>query len=289
LRKQFTKTIEYLMARDDRLVVLLGDIGVFGFRDVFRLYPERIYNIGVCEQATIGVAAGLAKEGFIPVVHSIAPFIVERCFEQLKIDLCYQGLATNVVSVGGSYDYAALGSTHHCPGDIAALLALPNMNIIVPGTAREFDVLFRAVYDKGIPTYFRLSELCHDAVVDVNFGRAEVIKVGCQAVVIVVGHLLSAVVEATNDLDVTVLYYSTVVPFDGSTLRQHSDSGKVVLIEPFYSALSNMVMSAVNRSVILYKIGVPFRFLKNYGSVAEHNTFYGLTSKGVRARLEAIL
>jgi len=123
MRKQFVRTTEEIMTKDPRLVLLPGDIGVFGFRNAFQRHPERTYNIGICEQAMTSLAAGLAKEGFIPVLHSIAPFVVERSFEQLKVDLCYQNLPAKIVSVGGSYDYAGLGCTHHCPGDVAVLRA----------------------------------------------------------------------------------------------------------------------------------------------------------------------
>ena len=158
MRKQFVLTTEDVMAKDERLVVLLGDISVFGFRNAFQQFPGRIHNIGICEQAMTSVAAGLSKEGLVPVIHSIAPFVVERCFEQIKVDFCYQKLGGNIVSVGGSYDYAALGCTHHCPGDVAILHALPGMEIVVPGAPQEYDQLFRTAYANGQPTYFRLSE-----------------------------------------------------------------------------------------------------------------------------------
>ena len=103
-------------------------------------YPKAL-NIGILEQATTSFAAGLSKVGFIPIVHTIASFMVDRAFEQLKIDFGYQKLNGNFISVGGSYDYAALGCTHHCPGDIAVLKTLPGMQIVVPGTPNEFDLL----------------------------------------------------------------------------------------------------------------------------------------------------
>jgi len=115
MRDRFSKTVELLMAEDKRLVVLLGDIGVYGFRRVFEKFPDRCYNIGICEQAVTSLAAGLASGGLIPVIYGIAPFVTERCFEQIKIDLCYQRLPAKIVSIGASYDYAALGCTHHCP------------------------------------------------------------------------------------------------------------------------------------------------------------------------------
>src|ERR1035437_3614724 len=127
MRKQFVVTVESLMAQDERLVLLLGDIGVFGFRHAFAQYPRRVYNIGILEQSSVSMAAGLAKEGFIPIFHSIAPFVVERAFEQIKIDFGYQNLGGIFVTVGASYDYAALGCTHHCPGDVALMKTIPNM------------------------------------------------------------------------------------------------------------------------------------------------------------------
>ena len=114
MRKQFAKTTQEILVQDKKTILLLGDIGVFAFRNSFELYPERVYNIGILEQSMVSVAAGLALTGFIPIVHTIAPFTTERCLEQIKDDFGYQGLGGNIVSVGASYDYAALGCTHHC-------------------------------------------------------------------------------------------------------------------------------------------------------------------------------
>ena len=292
MRKQFVKTMENLLQDDERLVLLLGDIGVFGFRNAFKLYPERIYNIGICEQAMTSMAAGLAMEGLIPVLHSIAPFAVERCLEQLKIDLCYQDVPANVVSVGASYDYAALGCTHQCPGDVALLRALPGMEIVVPGTSVEFDRLFRAAYADNHPTYFRLSERSNQQSVDsVEFARGVVIQRGDSATIIAVGPMLTSVLEATQELDVTVLYYTTVAPFDGDTLRENCPSGRIIIVEPFYEGtLTHDIEAAIkDMDVRLLSIGVPRRFLTNYGHATDHDLECGLTTEQIRSRLEQFL
>ena len=291
MRKQFVKTLEDLMAQDERLVLLLGDIGVFGFANAFKRYPERIYNIGICEQAMTSLAAGLAKEGFIPVLHSIAPFVVERCLEQLKIDLCYQNLPANIVSVGASYDYAALGCTHHCPGDVAVLQALPGMEIVIPGMPAEFDRLFRAAYANSHPTYFRLSERSNQHSCNVEFGRAEVIQRGGLATVIAVGPTLTWVLEATQELDVTVLYYTTVAPFDGYTLRENCQTGKIVLVEPYYAGvLVADIHSALGRTpIVIESIGVPHKFLTDYGHAEQHDESIGLTAENIRSRVQEII
>jgi len=279
------------MALDERVVVLLGDISVFGFRNAFQQYPKRIYNIGICEQAMTSLSAGLAREGLIPIIHSIAPFLVERAMEQLKIDLCYQRLKVNVVSVGGSYDYAALGSTHHCPADVALLRTLPGMDIVIPGTPEEFDRLFRVAYANKRPTYFRLSERRNPLGYEVKFGCAEVIRRGNLATIIAVGSTLAAVMEAVSGLDVTVLYYTTVAPFDGDTLAENCQSDKIVLVEPYYSGVLNAdILSALRHSKVLIKnIGVPHRFLTNYGRAEQHDEVIGLTPQNIRMLVKEVI
>jgi transketolase len=291
MRGQFIDTVTHTLAIDDRVVLLLGDIGVYGFHKAFQDYPKRIYNIGILEQATVSMASGMAMAGLTPIVHTIAPFIVERSAEQLKIDFCYQKLGGNFVSVGASYDYAALGCTHHCPGDVGLLTNVPGMEIVVPGTAQEFDLLFREAYSNGNPTYYRLSERENEESRQVGFGKASVIRTGSSATVIAVGPVLTTVLEGVSDLNVTVLYYTTVSPFDRETLRQNTASGKVLLVEPFYSGtLAAHVWDALRpKAITLDCVGVPRVFLRNYGKAEDHDRLVGLTPAHIRERMEGLV
>jgi transketolase len=99
MRKQFVTTVSNVMSEDENLCLLSGDIGVFGFKKCFEDHPDRTYNIGILEQATISLAAGMSKANMIPVVHTIAPFIVERALEQLKDDFGYQNINGNFISI----------------------------------------------------------------------------------------------------------------------------------------------------------------------------------------------
>src|SRR3989338_6703219 len=112
----------------------------------------------------VSMAAGLSMQGFIQVVHTIAPFIVERSFEQIKDDFGYQGLGVNLVTVGSAFDYAALGCTHHCYDDFALLKNISNIEIIYPATPIEFNELFKKTYRNGKITYFRLPAAAHSEV-----------------------------------------------------------------------------------------------------------------------------
>ena len=155
MRNNFPKIVFELMKIDKKLFCLLGDIGVFSFRDIFLKYKKRIINVGTLEQSLIGIAAGLSKGGFNPIIHSISPFLVLRALEQIKIDFVYNNLNCNIVTVGGSNDYSKLGSTHHCFEDINILSSYKNINIFTPTNGIEFEYLFKKNYQKGI-NYFRI-------------------------------------------------------------------------------------------------------------------------------------
>ncbi len=284
MRQQFTETMQYLSDKDERVITLLNDIGVFAFRNIKAKYPNRMHNLGIMEQASIGIAAGLSLTGYVPVFHTIAPFIVERGYEQLKDDFGYQNINGNFVTVGASYDYSGLGMTHYCPGDVGALMQIPNMQITVPGTAKEFDTLLKTQYDNGSPTYYRLSEFSNENDNDIEFGKAVVIKKGNLGTVIAVGPILDTCIKAVADLDVTLLYYTTVRPFDRETLRATTSIKKILLCEPYYyGALTNEVLKTFEGNAVQIDFaGVEHEVLKTYGSKAEIDEVYGLTVEGIK-------
>lgn len=154
-REQFPKTVLELMDKDEHIIVLLGDIGVHAFRDIFRKYPKRCMNMGICEQSMVGVAAGLSMAGFIPIVHTIEPFLVERAFEQIKDDFGYQGLKGNIVGVDVKDTAPNLGYTHQCPYALQMMGFIKGMNTFEPETPIMFDCLFKQHYEKGL-NYFRI-------------------------------------------------------------------------------------------------------------------------------------
>jgi transketolase len=290
MRKQFVTTISDTMSKDDNLCLLLGDIGVFGFTKCFETYPDRTYNIGILEQATISLASGLSKANLIPVVHTIAPFIVERAFEQLKTDFGYQNLNGNFISIGNSYDYAGLGCTHHCPSDVSILSTIPNIQIISPGNSYEFDSLFQQTYNNNSPTYFRLSEYEHNLDFEVTFGKANVIKEGTKALIICYGNMLEPVYEAVKDLDITLLYYSTILPFDSETLKKHFNSN-IIICEPFYEGSTNYFITKTleGLSYKLNNIGIPREFILYYGKKYQIDKLLKLDVNSIKNKINKFI
>lgn len=292
MRRQFITTLEQLLNDDPRVVLLLGDIGVFGFRNAFTKHPKRTINMGILEQASISTAAGLAKEGLIPFFHSIAPFIVERAFEQIKIDFGYQALGGNFVSVGGSYDYPALGCTHHCPGDISLLLTIPGMEIHVPGHPQEFEHQLHISYANKLPTYYRLSEHSNSESHIHDDNKMIVIQEGNGPVALAIGPMLDRVIDALENTDATILYTSTVAPLDEATLKLYATraKGRVMCVEPCYEGtLAPVIQKALagTRTAIDF-LGVPRRFLTSYGKPADHDADCGLTPSQIRTRFDRI-
>jgi len=155
MRKQFPKTVLEIMDKDERVVVLLGDIGVFAFQEVFKKYPTRIYNVGICEQAMVGMAAGLAMSGLIPIVHTIEPFLVDRAFEQIKNDFGYQELIGTIIGVDVSETAPNLGYTHQCPYALNHMRDVQGMKVFEPKSSQELDAVLKDNYS-GSLNYIRI-------------------------------------------------------------------------------------------------------------------------------------
>lgn len=292
MRKQFIRTTKNILKKNKKTFLILGDIGVFGFNDLINKKPTRVLNIGILEQATISFAAGLSKIGFIPIVHTIATFMVDRAFEQLKIDFGYQKLNGNFISVGSSYDYAALGCTHHCPEDINLLKNIPNMQIIIPGNSLEFKKLFEQSYKKSGPKYFRLASEENLTTSKVIFGKANILNQGNKLTVIAIGPVLNFVLEECIKKNFNLIYYTTISPFDFKIFQNiKNKTQKFLIIEPYYaSTISNEIQKNLkNQKIEIENISIPVKFLTNYGSKNEHDEKLGFSKKHLRQKIKELL
>ena len=295
MRPRIAATLTELFERDDRLAIVLAEISTDLFRGPRRSDPARAVNVGIMEATMVGVAAGFAMEGFHPVAHTIGPFMTERPFEHLKLDFGYQGLEGTFVSVGGSYDYGAEGGTHHAPGDVGVIATIPGMEILAPGTAAEADRLVRASYANGRASYLRASLAQNTVSFEIEPGRLEVARQASHddaPVVIAFGPMLSRTLEAAAGLDVTVAYATSVVPFDAPGLAAIAgDHPHLIAVEPWYEGTVTGTLAAALAHVPsrIDAIGVPRRFLRDYGSAAEHDRANGLDIAGIGGRLRAMV
>jgi transketolase len=277
-----------LFVEDPRVAIVLAEISTDLFEPALRHDGRRAVNVGIMEQSMVGVAAGFALEGFLPVVHTIAPFLAERALEQVKLDFGYQRLEGLFLGTGGSYDYAASGFTHHGPGDVGALATVPGMEIVVPGAAAEASVLVRSTYANGRPTYVRTSAAENASARDLAPGGLTLVRRGPDLTAIAVGPMLDRTLAALDGVDATVLYATTVVPLDGATLAaEAATAADVVVVEPFAEGtLAAEVTAALShRPVRLLSIGAQRRVVHRYGTSDDHDREHGLDVPGIRRRI----
>jgi transketolase len=292
MRQAFAATTTDLLADDLRLALVLAEISGSLFRAAVSHDSMRVVNVGIAEQAMVGVAAGFAMEGFHVIAHSLAPFMAERPFEQLKVDFGYQGLGGTFVGAGGSYDYAGEGGTHHAAGDVAAMLAIPGMQVLAPGHGDEVERLLRTTYANGSPTYIRTSLATNDEPYEVGPGRLEVVRRGGgAATVLAFGPMLSRTLRAAEGLDVTVAYAAAVEPFDERGLAEIvGEHPHVIAVEPWYEGTVAAAMTrALGHLPARYDfLGVPRRFIHDYGTWADIDADLGLDAVGLHARLRGL-
>jgi transketolase len=287
MRDAFTATTVDLIERDHRVTLVLADIGAADFAPA-----PRIHNLGIREQALIGVTAGLALSGLRPIAHSYAPFLVERPFEQIKLDFGHQDLGAILVSIGASYDASTEGRTHQSPGDVALLATLPGWTIFVPGHPDEAEMMLRKAAKNDDRVYVRLAA-DSNAVPHGVTGDLVTIRAGSApgATVIAVGPMLDPVAAATADLDVTLLYANTVRPFDRRGLATKASGSDIVLVEPYLEGTSagEVTAALVDHPTRLLSIGVANTELRHYGTRDRHAAANGLDVPSLRTRISRFL
>ncbi|MEU0356743.1 transketolase family protein [Streptomyces cyaneofuscatus] len=307
MRDRFIAITSQLLAEEPRLAVVLADISADGFAPARRAHPDRVINVGIREQLLIGAGAGMALTGMRPIVHTFASFLVERPFEQVKLDFGHQGVGGILVSAGGSYDWPAGGFTHMAPGDVALLDTLEGWTVHVPGHPDEAETLLREAVDGDDRVYVRLSLQANRQARPVGRSTGamgytgstgasgfSVVREGRGGTVVAVGPMLDNVLAATEGLDVNVLYATTVRPFDGAGLRRAVGTGPgadVVIVEPYLAGTST---AAANEALMelphrVLGLGVGRAELRRYGQMQEHLAAHGLDARGLRARITGFL
>lgn len=283
MRKQFKDAVMDLIQEDKSIVMILGDVSVYLFKEFADMYPDHFYNMGICENTLISVSAGLAARGLTPFVHTIAPFVTERSYEQIKLDMCYNRLGVNIVSCGASFDYAWDGATHHAYTDLGILRLLPGMEVLQPGSAKEAIELIRQCYNNGNPSYIRLSDNPHEIDLPVVLGKGnELINKNSKLTVVTAGPILGNVYEAVCDMDVNLLYFNTISPIDVDLIRKYSDTKFLVIHDA--TGLWEAVNEVQGNEVYFH--GYFRKFMGCYGTVHDIRRELGLDVKGIRAAVK---
>ena len=303
MRKTCLDCIYDLACQDERVVFIGSDLGV-GTLDQFReQMPERFFMEGVAEQNIIGMAAGLAMEGFIPYVNTIATFLTRRCYEQLAVDLCLHNLPVRLIANGGGLVYAPLGPTHLAIEDIALMRALPRMTVVAPCDAEEVRRLMAQTLELPGPLYIRLAK-GFDPVVSrpergFRVGKSILMREPGQYLLITTGVMATralgaAEVLAGEGIDCGVLHVHTLKPLDEARivgLAEHVDGiltfEEHTLVGGLGSAVAEL-LAEHRRGPMLVRRGIPDVFPAHYGSQDDLLALFGLQPEAIAATVREL-
>jgi transketolase len=220
------------------LLLLTGDLGFSVLESFAQTLPAQYANVGVCEQAMAGIAAGLALSGRRVVIYSIANFPTLRCLEQLRNDICYHNLPVTVVAVGGGLAYGPQGYTHHAVEDLSIMAMLPNMAVVCPADSHEATALLPQILDRRRPAYLRLGRagepLLHSADTTITLGRALWLRRGRDIALLATGPILGRVLKASEALaargiSASVVSFATIHPLDIAAVAEAARSHRAIL------------------------------------------------------------
>ena len=297
MRNEFAKIITELSIVKKDIVLLAGDIGNRLFDNFKKNNPERFYNCGVAEANMTGVASGLASSGFRPVTHTITPFNTARCFEQIRLDICYPNLPVIIVGTGSGLSYASLGATHHSMEDISILKTLPNLQIICPADKKEVREAFIKAYESNKPTYIRLGKkgepLIHKKKPNFQIGKSIFLKKGNDVALLGVGNALSIAAKCEEELfkkkiKCDLVSFHTPKPLDKKLLTNLFKSNKLIAIieeHGLIGGVGSSVLEWANENKFdtknVLRFGGPDKFLTGCGNQIEARKLIGLTSKKI--------
>jgi transketolase len=304
MRKVAIESIYTLAKRDARVVFIGSDLGA-GVLDAMRAeMPDRFYMEGVSEQAIVGIAAGMAMDGFVPYINTIATFLTRRCFEQLAVDVCMHHLPVRLIASGGGAVYAPLGPTHMALDDFALLRALPGMTIVAPSDAPEMERVMNASLEVDGPLYVRIAKggepISSRADFPFAIGQAVLLEEPGEVLFVGTGPMTTRALDArtllaARGIRAGVVHAHTIKPLDVETIADAARSARlVVTVEEHFRAggLGAAVLEAFSDRGLatpVMRCGFSDAYSYDFGSQDHVLEVAGLLPAGLAATVEKTL
>ena len=267
MRSLFNRILLEIAEKNDRIYMILADIGYGEIEGFAQKFPDRFFNVGVAEQNMTGVACGVAMEGNIAITYSIANFPTLRCLEQIRNDVCYHKVNVKIVVIGGGLAYGALGVSHQSTEDLAIMRALPDMIVVAPADFAEAEAATYAMIEHEGPVYYRCGYKkepdLHQGPIDFRFGRAIQACDGGDVTLIGTGTVTYRTFQAAKLLEergvhTRVLSMHTVKPIDAEAIVAAArETGGIITVEE-HNIIGGLG-GAVAEVLAEAGIGVPFK------------------------------
>lgn len=297
--------IENLVLADERVVLIGSDLGAGMFERLTREVPERFFMEGISEQHLIGMAAGMAKEGRVPLVMTISTFLTRRCLEQIIVDAALHALPVRLLGIGGGLAYAALGPTHTSVDDFALLRAVPGMTVLAPAEAVEANALLRQSIDHPGPLYLRLPRGTDETLPELagsEIGRAVPLREPGRVLFVSTGELTQKALRAgellaEDGIVAGVLHAHTVHPLDRAVLTATAAGVElIVTVEEHLRSggLGSAVLEILHDTADMpvprvARLGIGEEFVTGYGTRDDQLARHDLTAEGLRATVTRLL
>ncbi len=241
MREKLSALITEYAVKNPKVLVLSGDHGYALFDSVRRERPDQFINVGVAEQGMIGVAAGLARTGFLPIVYGLSAFLPIRVLEQIKLDLCISKLPVLLLGDGAGLVYSTLGSSHQCGEDIAALRPMPGITIYSPADAAELEVTFReSMARPSGPTYIRIGKSDRPVVHKTPISEYDFVftekNSSANLLIIGTGSMSSTAATLAKELNAEALSFICIKPFPKRLLPLLQKYEKIFVLEEHHRA-----------------------------------------------------
>ena len=304
MRKAFCDTLLEAARHDDRIFLIVGDVGR-GLMDSFaQEFPDRFLNVGVAEQNMAGIAAGLALCGKTVFYYSLPNFATIRCLEQIRNDICYHNASVKIVSGGGGIGLGVWGMTHHGTEDIAVMRSLPNMTVVVPADPVEAALATRYIASTPGPVYLRLTKgrdpIVHHETPDFELGKAITVREGDDVALIATGGmvynaLLAADLLAKDGISARVLSMHTLKPLDTSSICAAAKGTSAIVTVEEHGAIGGLgsavaeALLAMNQHVAQFvKISIEQPFTSVFGDYEYLLETHGLSVEAIYKRVKSL-
>lgn len=291
-----------LGATTSNVLMLTADLCFFSGLERFRLtYPDKFYNLGIAEQNLLGVAAGLAKEGFIPFANTYASFCTSRCADQVRVNMAYMGLPIKLIGLTAGFGAGILGATHISIEDIAVMRALPRITVISPADCTEIIKSILAAATTADPTYIRLTGPMNTPVVYTDdyvfqIGKAIRMLEGEDVCIFATGSMVYHSLQAAKQLNdegisCSVFNIHTIKPLDVETVMEASKTHKLLvtaeehsIIGGLYGAIAECICKIPMRKPVV-SIGIEDNFVRA-GSYNYQMLKSGLTVNNIKQKIK---
>lgn len=302
MRNAFFDALFDMARQNEDILLLTADIGAISHDKFKKFLPRQYINVGVAEQNMVGLSAGLALTGKIIYIYSLIPFLVMRCYEQIRVDICCMNLPVKIVGIGAGFDYSTLGPTHHGTEDIALMRSLPNLTIYSPSDNLVASKIAKESFREKFPAYIRLDRAGHPPLYsspkEINMGTGfSAIKRGDDVFIIATGNMVHTALAVSEKLSrhsvsAGVIDLFKLKPINEDRLiREIKGVAHIVILEEHClsggigESIAAIFSSRVKKCPRMKLLGIPDRFCNEYGERESLCRVYGLDACSISSAI----